>query len=245
MKDKNNRFDIYEYTNQGGREYNEDAVGHIVDGSHGLFIVADGLGGHALGEVASACVRDTLIKGWKASLNDREAWFSEIITTANENILTIQKEREKILKSTVAALSLDDDRAVWAHTGDSRVYYLHDNELCAVTEDHSVAYKKYKAGEITRSEIATDEDQSSLLRSLGSEDRFKPKIRVWDGEIVSGDAFLLCTDGAWEYLKDTEILTDYLKSGDAKQWTETMLVRIMGRVDSENDNLTLLAVMIR
>lgn len=239
------RFDIYEYTAQGGRDYNEDAVGHITDGGHGIFAVADGLGGHSLGEVASACARDTLLEGWNADEKDREAWFSKIITTANENILAIQREKEKILKSTLVALAIDGEEAVWAHVGDSRLYFLHEDEIVHITEDHSVAYKKYKAGEITRSQIATDEDQSSLLRTLGSEDRCRPKIRKWEDRLCPGDAFLLCSDGVWEYVRDTEVLIELLKSETAKEWAERLLMRLMGRIGGENDNLTLLTLMIR
>ena len=238
-------FDVYEYTNQGGRSYNEDSVGHTTDGEHGLFVVADGLGGHALGEVASACARDTLIEGWSAEQEDRSTWLEEVIGQANRNILDIQKERDKICKSTVVALTIDGGKAVWAHVGDSRLYYLHRDEIRFITEDHSVAYKKYKAGEITRMQIATDEDQSSLLRTLGSEDRFTPQIRTCGDTIEPGDAFLLCSDGGWEFFRDTEVLIDFLKAENAKHWAELLLTRMMGRIDSGNDNLTLLTLMIR
>lgn len=238
------KFDIFEYTSKGGRSYNEDAVGYKTEGGRGIFVVADGLGGHLLGEVASASARDTVIGGWKADTEDRAAWLSEIIETANSNILTIRNERNKTLKSTAVVLAVDETKAVWAHVGDSRLYYLHDDEIAAITEDHSVAYKKYKAGEITRAQIATDEDQSSLLRTLGNEDRHTPQIREWEKEIVPGDAFLLCSDGVWEYIRDTEVLIDFLKAKNAKHWAELMLTRMMGRIEGENDNLTILTLMI-
>ena len=239
------KFDVYSFSNSGGRGYNEDAVGYKVDGDSGIFVVADGLGGHLYGEVASACVIDTVVGGWSGNDPDRASWFTSQISTANNRILDLQSDKNTILKSTIAALAIDGASAVWAHTGDSRVYYLHNGWLESVTEDHSVAYKKYKAGEITRDELATDEDQSRLLRTLGGAERYEPEIVVWNEPLVPGDAFLICSDGAWEYLRDGEIPVDMLKAESAKHWAELLLLRMMDRITSGNDNLSLLTVMLK
>ena len=237
-------FDVYSFSNSGGRDYNEDAVGYKVDGDSGVFVVADGLGGHLYGELASACVRDTILAGWSVRCQDRVAWFNSQVCMANQKLLDLQTEKKTILKSTIAALAVDGRNAVWAHTGDSRVYYLHNGWLKCVTDDHSVAYKKFKAGEITREDLATDEDQSRLLRSLGGTERYEPEICLWEEPLVAGDGFLLCSDGAWEYLRDGEIPVDMLKAENAKMWAEFLLLRMMDRISSGNDNLTLLTVMI-
>lgn len=238
-------FDVFEYTNQGGRSYNEDSIGSSYDERRGIFVVADGLGGHALGEKASAAAVETIISGWDASEEDVSEQLKGKIAEANQNILQLQKAENSVMKTTVAALAVNGDQAVWANVGDSRVYFIHRNSLCAYTNDHSVAYMKYKAGEITREQIATDEDQSRLLRSLGSEERNEPDIHVADIPLESGDAFFLCSDGAWEYLMDEEILIDFLESETAEHWTELMLLRIMERVSGENDNLSLLTVILK
>lgn len=239
------RFDIYEYTSCGGREYNEDAVGHSVAGESGVFVVADGLGGHQFGELASACVRDTLLEAFDGGF-DRPLgeWLIQQVARANQNILDLQAQKNAVLKSTVAALAVDGKRAVWANVGDSRLYFLRKDKICAVTNDHSVAYKKYRAGEITREQIATDEDQSALLRTLGSEDRNEAEVYDREMEIIPGDAFLLCTDGMWEYIFDEEILIDYLKAHDARQWAELLLLRLMNRITGGNDNLTALTLIV-
>ncbi|MCR5236296.1 MAG: protein phosphatase 2C domain-containing protein [Lachnospiraceae bacterium] len=238
-------FDVYSFSNPGGRDYNEDAVGYKVDGDSGIFVVADGLGGHSYGELASSLARDTLIDTWSAKCPNRAYWLNSQISVANARILELQQEKKTILKSTVAALAIDGVNAVWAHTGDSRVYYLHNGWLRCVTDDHSVAYKKYKAGEITRDELATDEDQSRLLRTLGGEDRYEPEIEEWDDPIKPGDGFLICSDGAWEYLRDGEIPVDMLKAENAKIWAELLLMRMMDRITSDNDNLTLITIMLK
>lgn len=238
-------IDEFEFTNQGGRSYNEDSIGSKQDGECGIFVVADGLGGHQFGEVASACVRDVLLEDWHPEETDRLEWLKMQIAEANKRVLAIEKEKGSVLKSTVVALAIDRERAIWANVGDSRLYYLHRSEIRSITEDHSVAYKKYKAGEITREEIAQDEDQSCLLRSIGGEDRNEPDMHCPDVPLEAGDAFLLCSDGVWEYVKDEEILIDFLKAETAKDWAELLLLRLMDRIDGENDNLTLLTLMLK
>lgn len=239
------KFDVYEYTSQGGRNYNEDSVGSYYNSNGGIFVVADGLGGHSRGEEASAVAVETIIDGWELNAKDMFAQFNAKFSEANVKILELQKLRKCVMKTTAAVLAIDGEKAVMANTGDSRVYFFHKKELHAYTNDHSVAYKKYKSGEITREQIATDDDQSCLLRAIGSEERYQPEIIECNVPIVSGDAFMLCSDGAWEYLRDTEILIDLLKSQTAKRWSELLMLRIMERIgNAENDNLSIITVII-
>lgn len=238
------RFDVYGFSDKGGRNHNEDASGYAASGDSGIFVVADGLGGHAYGELASACVKETLLGSWTPQMPDRRSWLEGAIETANKRIMDIAEEKNTILKSTVVALTIDGTRAVWAHSGDSRLYMFHDGELAAYTDDHSVAYKKYKAGEISRDDIATDEDQSSLLRALGGDSHYEPVITECGRELEGGDAFILCSDGAWEYIKDGEMVADLLDSNSSEQWCKVMLGRIMSRVKGKNDNITLMAIRL-
>lgn len=237
-------FDTYEFSSRGGRSYNEDSVGSRVEEDHGIFVVADGLGGHSFGELASSCVRDTLLNGFPCRDGDPAQWLETQLADANQRVLALQQEKNTVMKSTVAALYIMGSRAIWAHAGNSRLYYIHEGRIRACTEDHSVAYKKYKAGEITRREIAFDEDQSRLLRSIGGMDHSEPVVRVYEEFLSPGDAFLLCSDGAWEFLDDGEIAVDLLKSNCAKQWAEYLLLRMMERIRGGNDNLTLLTVKL-
>lgn len=237
-------FDVFAYTNKGGRSYNEDSVGSKFDDSSGIFVVADGLGGHACGEEASAAAVETILSEWDADAEDIEAQLRDKIAEANQRILRLQETEKTVMKTTVAVLAVSRKQAVWGNVGDSRVYFIHKNRLYAYTNDHSVAYKKYRAGEITREQIGTDEDQSRLLRTLGSEDRYEPEIYIGDTVLEPGDAFFLCSDGAWEYLLDEEIVIDFLKSETAVHWAELMMLRIMERINGENDNLSLLTVIL-
>lgn len=236
------RLEVYEYSNKGGRDYNEDTVGHIMNKGCGVFVVADGLGGHSMGELASKCAVETILSKWDTENVDCIDQMSEVFEKANAAILDLQKRENTVMKSTAAVLAINKGKAVFANSGDSRVYYFHDNELNACTEDHSVAYKKYKAGEITRDMIGSDEDQSRLLRTLGGEDRYKPSVYVLKAPVSAGDAFLLCSDGLWEYLRDEEILIDLFKSESARHWAELLLVRVMERIPPDNDNLSVMTI---
>ncbi|MCM1506051.1 MAG: protein phosphatase 2C domain-containing protein [Ruminococcus flavefaciens] len=238
------KLDVFEYSNKGGRSYNEDSVGGSTDGSNGIFVIADGLGGHSLGELASSCAVNVITAGWQGFGNKPQEQLKELFEQANKAILELQKKNRTIMKSTAVVLAIEENKAVWANSGDSRVYYFHRNKLDSYTEDHSVAYKKYKAGEITRDMLGSDEDQSSLLRTLGNEDRFVPDTHESLNALEVGDAFMLCSDGAWEYLRDEEILIDLLKSKNAEHWTELMLLRLMERIDNTNDNISIIAIKI-
>lgn len=211
--------------------------------SGSIYVLADGLGGHLHGEMASKCAVDTLVNAELPQPDGQAVWLWEQIKLTNGKILELQ-EQNGTMRTTVVALSVCEDRAAWAHVGDSRLYYLHNKKIEAFTEDHSVAYKKYLAGEITREQIGFDEDQSSLLRALGNPDRNQPVCYELEHPLEAGDGFLLCSDGAWEYIMDEEILVDFLKADCAQTWAELLLVRVLERLEQGNDNLSIITVMV-
>lgn len=245
------QIDSYSYTNCGGREYNEDAMGELFGKGCALWLLADGLGGHQGGRQASGCVAQTFMEAWERTGagegTDWEGWLREQTCRANNALMELQKERQGRMKSTVAALCVEHRRAAWVHVGDSRIYRLSDRGIVCLTEDHSVTYKKYKAGEIGREDINFDEDRSVLLRALGDRERSVPDSgSTGEGDrLYAGDGFLLCSDGFWEYLYEEEILADFLKTDNARAWGELMLLRIMQRIRPDSDNLSLITVRIQ
>ena len=239
-------LDHYTYTGRGGRDYNEDAVGSKLSDNRAMFVLADGLGGHSMGETASQCVIDTLLSaftGESAGADGRD-FISGLLSLANDNILKLQEENYCVMKSTAVVLYIEDDTAVWAHVGDSRLYYIHEGRIDHITGDHSVAYKKYAAGQITRQELKTDEDQSVLLRSLGSRNRYEAETNTEPVRLTQGDAFLLCSDGLWEYLDDDEVLETFVSTKKSQDWARSLLARLEDRVDNTNDNISLITVVI-
>ena len=237
-------IDSFFFTAPGGREQNEDAVGQREIPGGTLFLLADGLGGHQRGAEASAQVISSMQDAASPEEEDLEQWLTRSITQANEVLLRLQADSGSTMRSTLVALALTENQVVWAHVGDSRLYYIRGGRLISFTNDHSVAYAKYKSGEITRAQIGQDEDQSSLLRSLGNPTRNHPDLAVLDSPPQSGDGFLLCSDGLWEYLYDGEILVDFCKSTCAEDWARLLLLRAMGRIQPGNDNLSLITIML-
>lgn len=240
------KFDVCVYTNSGGRPYNEDRAEGWTDGTGGLFVVADGLGGHRDGDKAASCVTASMRTAWDAHRADPASaeWLSSAVAQANEAVLQLQKETGGRMKSTLVALAMDDSRAQWAHVGDSRLYYLTGGRIYQLTEDHSVTYRKFRSGEITRMQVNFDEDRSSLLKVVGDPDRCIPEIGASE-ELNVGDAFLMCTDGFWEYLYEEEILVDSLKASTAQEWLELLLLRVMERIQPGSDNLTAMTMFLR
>ncbi|MBR1731145.1 MAG: serine/threonine-protein phosphatase [Ruminococcus sp.] len=237
------KSDSFVFSYIGGRSSNEDYAQIKKSDNNTLFAVADGLGGHQHGGLASKRAVETLSEAFPTEFDgEAKDWLERTLEEAQSKVLAVEDDMNSTIRTTIVALVLSGEKAAWAHIGDSRLYYIHDNEIASVTEDHSVAYKKFKAGEITYDEIASDEDQSRLLRALGS-DRHSPVLD--ECTLSEGDGFMLCSDGMWEYIYNEEILVDYLKSESAEEWGELMLMRVMERLPEDCDNLSLITVIIQ
>ena len=135
-------LDTFVFTNAGGREYNEDAAGYRSFPDGGLFVLADGLGGHRFGELAAQSALSALLEAKPPTPEeDGSEWLEARIESANEAVMALQREKSAVMKTTVAALLIRGQEAHWANVGDTRVYHIHDDEMTSVTEDHSVAYR--------------------------------------------------------------------------------------------------------
>ena len=230
----------YAYTNRGGRDHNEDAL--RASAEDGVFVLADGLGGHRCGEVASALAVDALFTGMVNSEHLDGDSLVELFRSANEEILRRQAQPgQEEMRTTAVALKIAGDTAVWAHIGDSRLYRFHGGEAAEVTADHSVTYRKFLGGEISYMDIYHDDDRGRLLRVLGKEP-CRPEAGGAAAE--PGDAFLLCSDGFWEYVYTEEMQADLCKSSSPEAWAGSMLLRHIRRTPPENDNFSLIAVFL-
>lgn len=232
----------YAYTNQGGRDHNEDSIRANWDERRTVLVLADGLGGHGGGERASALAAEAVCTQCLSSQTVDEAALAEMVRQANQAVLEGQRKPGlEEMRTTLVALCLEGEQATWAHVGDSRLYRVSQGEITQLTKDHSVTYRKYLGGEITRMDVYHDDDRSSLLRVLGRE----PCVpETGTDEIRPGDAFLLCSDGFWEYVYQEEILADRLKSALPEQWAQRMLLRHIRRTPEGNDNFSLITVFV-
>ncbi len=236
---------IHTYTKNGGKQDNEDYLDYCLDSQKGVFILADGLGAHGNGGLASKLVVQSLLSYLKIEQSVDIDRMKDAFLGANDALFESQ-EKQNIphMKTTVVALYINKDKAIWGHLGDSRLYYLSGNELSKVTRDHSVSYKKYLMGEIKYKDINKDDDRTSILGALGNKEKCNPEFIDMPQIIKKGDAFLLCSDGFWEYIYDEEILIDFLKSETPKQWADYMLLRHIKRTKPNHDNYSVMAVYI-
>ena len=233
-------LDSYSYTSKGGRSYNQDAVGISETPESALYIVADGLGGHLHGEMASKSAVDTLLAAEAPKKGVQNEWLETQIKQANANIIELQ-EKHGNMKTTIVALSINGDQAAWAHVGDTRLYHFLNGKLIFQTRDHSASQLAVMLGEITPQEIRFHEDRNRVLRALGQEGELS--IEASQAQLGPGShAFLLCSDGFWEYVLEDEMEEDLRLASTEEEWIVRMHARLCKRIPSDNDNNTAAAV---
>ncbi len=232
---------IATYSDIGGRPRNEDTVRYREQGETRLcLVVADGLGGHGGGEQASSAAAAVICAGWTGGTGPDE--LKGLILEANQRVLSLQTSR-CAMKTTVTALTLEPGRAVWAHVGDSRIYYFRNGGLTFQTQDHSAAQIGVMLGEITPDQIRFHEDRSRVLRALGQDGELKVDLR--EETLPPGKhAFLLCSDGFWEYVLEQEMVDDLAAAGSPEEWLDKMRARLSARAPEDNDNNSAAAVWV-
>jgi len=228
---------------QGGREHNEDSVRVLERDGCCVAVVADGLGGHGGGEIASSVAAGVITEPFMASPTlDAEA-IRGLFALANLEVLKAQTPALK-MKSTGVALFVKDGAACWGHVGDSRLYHFISGKLVAQTLDHSASQLAVLTGEITQEDIRHHEDRNRVLRAFGGGEDIKAEIAPAQTLNIGFHAFLLCTDGFWEYVFEPEMELDLAKSGTPRDWLRAMTQRLSGRAPKDNDNHSAAAVFI-
>jgi PPM family protein phosphatase len=191
------------------RKVNQDSIG--MDPKSQLFVVADGMGGHAGGETASKLTVETVLQSVQ---NDRSAALnaeaSDILMGAVHRANTAvfsTAEKNKALQgmgTTVVAMYFDTNRIFVGHVGDSRVYMARPRHLWQLTKDHSLVNEKLKAGIITRDQMKRDRSRNVITRSVGFESSVL--VDVYEKEVSPGELYLACSDGLSGMVDDAEIL---------------------------------------
>ena len=229
-------IDTAKYSCAGGHEINEDSCLSLPE--KGIFIVADGLGGHTDGEKASMAAIDFFERSCCGGYTDEE--ITRLLEEANIEVLN----KGDGGKTTVAAAFTENGRFIYANVGDSRVYYFRGGRIIAATKDHSVCQASVDMGMMRPEDIRGNEDRSRLLKVLGAEKVLNIKKRYQPIEVHNGDAFLICSDGFWEYVYETEMEADLLKSDSAEVWLKYMLKRHILRAENKGDNYTAICGII-
>jgi serine/threonine protein phosphatase PrpC len=229
---------------KGGRPNNEDFCDFLQVDNSILWLVADGLGGHNGGELASRTAVENALESFRDDPEVSASALERHIVVAQEAILTTQREDPAVagMRTTLVALISDSHKAIWGHVGDSRLYRFQARGLVAQTEDHSVPQSLVKAGEISPDDIRHHPDRSRLLRSLGEQGPARVSIMEGQSSLNDADAFLLCTDGFWENVLEIEMLADLVASASPEEWLDRSTSRLRARVRGDHDNYCALGI---
>jgi serine/threonine protein phosphatase PrpC len=239
---------------EGGRGYNEDACGHWHGDDHLCCVVADGAGGMGGGEVASRlAVRHIIEQASEAPLSGVDD-VRDLLVDTNAHVRRHQRESDALenMHTTVVALFVDLARgeALWGHAGDSRLYLIRDGRIAVQTHDHSLVQSLIDAGVLGPEQTRLHPNRSELLSALGTapENLLVSTVDApW--KLAPGDAFLLCTDGLWEYVDEAEMTSTLGDAPDAQVWLtrlETLVLEhAQARGAREHDNFSAVGVWFR
>lgn len=181
------------------REHNEDSLTVLPP----LFAVADGMGGHEAGEIASEITINTL-NDLAPESADAEA-LARAVVAANLNVIKAPSQgigREG-MGTTLTAAILEKERLIIAQVGDSRAYLLHNGSLQQITRDHSLMADMIEAGQLTEAEARVHPNRSVITRAIGSDPHMQPDL--YELNVETGDRLLLCSDGVCGMIEDSEI----------------------------------------
>lgn len=238
---------VFCYSEIGTREENEDSIGVKIYGKNIVAVLADGLGGQGDGKAASGLAVEKLIlcgQDGKLPVSDqvRAAFFD-----TSETIFR-QSRNTSRMKSTAVYLCIHEGKAIWGHTGDSRLYHFYRPaggayELLHYTLDHSIAQLAVYMGEITREELPGHPGRSRLIHVLGSEETYA-EIQE-PVELAPGmHGFLLCSDGFWENIEEKELCIPLQEAENAREWVRCMYRNIEEKGRGFQDNHSAIAVLL-
>ena len=222
------------------RDHNEDSF--LALPSAGVWMVADGMGGHHAGDVASQILAEELeTVGVPVSAQDQRARVSERVTRAHHRIQAHSDELgHATVGSTLVALMIHETGFTCLWAGDSRIYLLRAGRLSRLTTDHSEVQELLAAGAIDADEARHWPRKNVITRAIGI--YATPQTEAVTGMVEDGDAFLLCSDGLTEHLDDDEI-AEVLDDGDAKTSARALVAETLAR--GARDNVTVVVVRCR
>lgn len=239
-------YGIYQASRKGGRPYNEDRLLYAQSDAAMILAVADGMGGHAHGEVASQLTVDTLGRLFNEEarplLSDPSGFLLDAIYAAHDaiNAHALAADLPEPPRTTCIACIVQDGMATWAHVGDSRLYHFGRDRFHSHTRDHSMVQDLIDRGIFSSEEAQQKAGRNFLYNAVGG--AMLPDIEVSDAVPLSeGDLLLLCSDGFWDSLEPDEMLAE-LRAKPLQQAVHRLMDLAETRGGPRCDNLTVLAL---
>ncbi|HYM62079.1 MAG TPA: Stp1/IreP family PP2C-type Ser/Thr phosphatase [Thermoanaerobaculia bacterium] len=237
------------------RQHNEDSF--LVEDKAHLFLVADGMGGHAAGEIASRIAVDSISEFILHTKEDDGTWphaydenlkrstnrLMAAVRIANQRVLEAMRKDARLrgMGTTVVACLADETTMSVAHVGDSRAYLIRGQQLSRITNDHSWVFEQVQAGMLTEAEAEKHPLRNVITRALGGALQVTPDASEIQPE--AGDIFLLCSDGLTGMVPEDEILRLVADSGGLEQSCQLLIDKANER--GGLDNVTAILVRIR
>jgi PPM family protein phosphatase len=241
------RFSVYQESHIGGRKNNQDRMGYSFTRDALLLLLADGMGGHIQGEVAASIAMQTIgilfQQHASAYVKKPECFLEDSIHAAHREIHRYRaiNNLPETPRTTIVACLIQHDSALWAHCGDSRLYWMRNGQILARTRDHSRIEMLISQGKADPSERATHPDRNKLFNCLGA-----PTLPIVElsrrASLQAGDVMLLCSDGLWSVLPD-DILAQRLHSSTIVRAVPELIGTATGIGGKTGDNVTALAMM--
>jgi serine/threonine protein phosphatase PrpC len=241
------KYELSSLSAVGGRSSNQDRIVHAERENAVLMVVADGLGGHAGGDLAAEALTQTAVGAFQRIkqplITQPSAFLALTILQSHNAIIQYARARDPDLqpRTTCVLCLVQDGYAYWAHVGDSRLYHFRGNKLLTRTLDHTATERLREDGVITEEEMLSHPEKSRLLKCVGGPQ--KPSISLSEETpLQRGDTLLLCSDGVWEAFAENE-LAGYLNDDSLDEGIEEMLIEAERRRRDACDNMS--AVCLR
>jgi len=239
------KYALVKESRLGGRKINQDRLGEWATPGALLVAVADGLGGHAHGEIAAQVAVDFLGRAFlqeaKPKLPNPDRFLARIMAAAHVAILREAESRRlrEVPRTVLVACLVQDGIAYWAHIGDSRLYLVRKGRVLARTRDHSFVQQLVDEGRIREEAASSHPERNRLLQCLGGFQA--PQVAAAWERLEKDDILLLCSDGLWGPLTQRQIV-NALMAHPLPTAVASLLELAEARAGREADNTTVLAV---
>jgi serine/threonine protein phosphatase PrpC len=225
------------------RDHNEDFFSCMNLRESALFVVADGMGGHDAGEVASRLAVETACKevqdGAQGEYNPQQV-LEKAVQRANIEVIREGESKGSNMGTTLTLALMRQDRAYIASVGDSRIYWIENGSIKQITDDHSLVAKLVSAGKLTREEARNHPRSNLLYRTIGSDENVK--VDTFQVDLKRGGSLLLCTDGLWGEVTDEDIHSVCALERDLKAACLRLIQ--LANENGGKDNITAIVVRV-
>ena len=240
------RFTIFQDSYIGGRKVNQDRLAYSYSKDVLMMVIADGMGGHARGEIAADVAVSTMTNRFqqeaRTTLRRPKEFLESAIHSAHRAIVSFADQHEMLEcpRTTIVACIVQNGKACWAHSGDSRLYLIRNGKLAVSTVDHSRVQQLIESGVITAAQAAVHPDRNKIYNCLGGV--LPPLVtHSEDWPLKIGDTILLSTDGFWGPL-NSDVIAGKLKDQSLLDGVPALMRAAEAKAGAESDNLSVIGL---